>query len=242
MKRARMVAALIALVMVSHTLRAASSLSDAVAYWKLDEATGTRADATGNGHDLSASGAPGSASGQIGNALSLSGAATDHLFAADAPAVSPSGSFTYALWVYFTTKTKNHHLLNHGVFAPNAGYALRRYHAADKLQWGVSADGASTVIAELAAPPVGEWHLVIVGCDSAANEISIQLDDGAPVTAPHTGCAFDSAMDLKLGINQTGSTGTLDGRIDEAGLWHRALSGAERAELWNGGSGITWPF
>src|SRR5262245_52091702 len=93
--------ALLAVLLTQASVRASGSLSDAALYWSMEEASGVRYDVTGNGLDLTDANGPEDAAGKIGNAVSLVGPNLQQLYADNAPALSPAGSFTWAVWVYF---------------------------------------------------------------------------------------------------------------------------------------------
>jgi hypothetical protein len=74
-----------------------------VAYYKLDESTGTTCVDTVNGYSASDHGAVGSASGIISNAAVFNGA--NYLVAADTADLRFTGPFTVAGWFKVTTDT-----------------------------------------------------------------------------------------------------------------------------------------
>src|SRR6185295_10218115 len=76
-----------------------------VAYWKLDETSGSRSDSFGS-NTLTDNNTVGSTAGKVGNAAQFIQANTEYLSAADNAALSVADiDFTFAFWVYLDSKT-----------------------------------------------------------------------------------------------------------------------------------------
>lgn len=90
--------------------------------------------------------------------------------------------------------------------------------------------------------PNNTWHHVIAWHDSVKNEIGIVIDNGTPVTLAHTGGVQARPAEWFMLGASTASVRRMAGKLDEAGLWKRMLTAAERAALYNSGAGRTYPF
>jgi len=86
------------------------------------------------------------------------------------------------------------------------------------------------------------WHHVVVTQSGTTG--SIYVDGGTPVTSnvTYTGGASTSQTNYFAVYNNGSFTSYFTGRLDESGVWSRALSASEVTELYNGGSGLQYPF
>jgi len=111
------------------------------------------------------------------------------------------------------------------------------------LAWDTNNTLAATGLTASNTPPTtGAWHHCVVGCDSANQQIFSQYDGGTRATASLTSNGIRALSGaFRLGEWTGVVTGSLDNMtIDECGLWRRALSTADVANLYNGGAGL--PF
>jgi hypothetical protein len=82
----------------------------------------------------------------------------------------------------------------------------------------------------------GTWYFLV--CWRDGTNIYMEIDNsGSPQSAAWTKAQKDSTVDFYVG--RLGGT-YYDGLIDELALWHRALSAAERTQLYNSGNGVTY--
>lgn len=224
------------------------SLDQMVSYWKLEEASGTRADSHGT-NTLTDNNSVTSAAGKIGNASAYATASLQYLSVASNSTVQTGDiSFSISCWVYLTSKTTYRWVFNKdGLSAGQREYYLIYDFPADRWQFAVfrATDSAVTVNANtLGSPSLNTW--VHIGCyhDAANDQIGICGSGGAFDTQA-TGGALQAASNgpFQLGGNpRTPATLYMDGRIDEVGFWKRMLNANEWAALYNGGTGRTYPF
>jgi hypothetical protein len=208
-----------------------SLLTGLVSYWKLDEASGTRFD-TVSSNNLSDNGGVGSAIGKIGNAAEFD--TTNYL---STNTVLSSGPFTVSCWIYADTVTQPAGgIVNRYSNSVPADRTWTTYVANDDIVFGVLPTSLTVSNVVSAAT----WHLFIFWYDDVAQEIGIQFDTTIQTTPQTTGYPVTN-VDFTVGARSGGNT-EFDGRIDEVGIWSRVLTAAERTQLYNGGSGITYPF
>jgi hypothetical protein len=210
----------------------------AVAYWKLGEASGSRADSTGWGNTLTDVNTVTQAAGKVGNAAQFTRVNAESLTLADNVDLSTGNiSFGIACWVYLDTKATQQ-----GILVKWGGAGLREYYleynsGADRFRFHVSNDGTAdaVVIANaLGSPSVGTWYFIVCWHDADADTINIQVNDGTVNSTAHATGVFDSTWNFAIG-NLVGLF--LDGRVDEAGVYKPFPTAAERTWLYNGGSG-----
>lgn len=213
-------------------------LTDLVAYWKLDEASGTRFDSVGS-NDLTDNNTVGSATGRIGNAASFVAANIEYLSRASTADVQASGNFTFAAWIKPASIGNRMGVVNKGT--TGAEYILW-IDTTGQIKFALSANFTNRAETPSAISTT-EWWLVVASYDGTPrlwvrSESGTLLTDDGNATGHSIGAA-----DYEVGHYEVAGTPyPFNGLIDEVGFWKRVLTPAERTTLWNGGSGITYPF
>lgn len=217
-----------------------------VAYWKLDEASGTRVDSHAS-NDLTDNNTVTQAAGKIGNAAQFTRANQEYLSRADNADLSTGDiDYWFTAWVYLDSKPGNDMtIVSKDDGSPNREYRLYWEQAVDRFRFfAMDATGASigTVDANtFGAPSTSTWYFVVGYHSATDNEIGISVNGGAFDTAATTGAAGDSTGAFYIGLYDNPATKSWDGRIDEVGFWKRAKPTAnEVAALYNGGNGLPY--
>lgn len=222
---------------------------DLVAYWKMDEASGTRIDATGRGNDLTPHGAPSPIVGQVGGAAELVTASDDWFMANnDVDLCGQNNDFTWIGWVRVRA-----------VVAAGVATLLTKFRLSDGyydfnliydpgalgFSWLTSADlevvnnGTGSIQPE-------RWYCVEAYKDSVNEIIGLSVNT-MPVTGAITNNpTFTSNSPLYIG-GDIGDTpldiiSLADFDIDACGFWHRIFTNTERAQLYNHGLGLSYPL
>lgn len=225
-----------AIVIGDYTLAAptgpSSLLTDLIAFWKLEEASGTRNDSVG-AHHLTDVNTVTQATGRIGQAAQFTATNSERLSftLSGSPLVLSNESFTVSAWM-FPDSTQSSNAID-----SRPGFSL--YLASNTPRFYVEGAGSGDVgwgsaLANSAWSHIVGWHEQGVG-------IGISVNNGTPVTQSYTGGITNSAATFYLGC-YTVITAFVDGRMDAVGFWKRVLTSGERAELYNGGAGIEHPF
>lgn len=218
-------------------------LTNLISYWKLDEASGVRVDSHGT-NNLTDNNTVTSNPGKINLAGQFTKANSEYLsIASNATLQTGNVDFTFACWVY-ADSTPLVDILSKWKDVNNREYILIQ-NGAVVYQFYVSQNGTTqsdVVSATNYGPPqVNTWAYIIIWHDSGANTINIQVDNGVPNSAAYAvGVHIDTAA-FCIGNRDAGAR-HYDGRIDEVGFWKRVLTAAERTQLYNGGSGLAYPF
>lgn len=206
------------------------------AYWKLDEASGSRADSIGS-ETLTDNNTVTSASGVVSTAASFASATSEYLSKTDDAVLSMGAGvrMTLAGWFYFTGNTMG--MAGKWTGAPQNEYLI--YNQSDgTIRFYVSSDGTNAFNVGSRTPTLNAWHFVAVRYDGV--NISIRVDALAWENLAFTADIFNGTGAFEIG-RQAGVQ-YLNGRVDELGLWKVALTDAEVTELYNGGAGRTHPF
>jgi hypothetical protein len=211
-----------------------------ISYWKMDEASGNRADAK-DGDTLNDNNTVTSNTGIISNAGQFTAANSETLSIADNAQLSTGNiDFQFIAWAYMDSKGGFRTILAKGSGAGNYEYALRFNNSSDRYGFVVSNDGTATVEVlanNFGSPPLSTWTFLSAYHDSVNNIISISVNDGTANTTAHTTGVFDSTAAFVMG--SFASLAYWDGRVDEVGFWKRILTAGEVTELYKAGVGKT---
>ena len=215
-----------------------------IAWWKLDEASGSIAtDSAANGHTGTITGVTWTL-GKMGGALSFNGA-SDYVFASDAQSGGTTGAgldmgtrdWTVAAWVQTT---------NSGMVLSKMGFV----GGSNPDGWGLSVSGNGTVGAVLHKSGVatvnifsgdgatmndGQWHHIAVVFDRAGS-MSRYVDGLQSGTryslSSLSGQSIDNSNQVQIGArDQAGDRIYFRGAIDDARVYALALSAQEIAAL-----------
>lgn len=222
-------------------LQQAVNLSDGlVAYWTLDEASGTRADSIGDNDLLLA--VPGylvgSEAGVIGDAAQFTSLFTSQnstlLEAADDAALRfADGPWTLSFWA-------RHNGVDNTTFVYKGGEIIVAAYPPDELFEVRLLDGdpggatVASVQFMFAEFPGEGYHHYSIWYDGTT--LSAQVDGGGVKAGNGSGMTA-SAQPLWVGWHMAYSPHRPVAAVDELGKWDRVLTAAERAALYNGGRG-----
>lgn len=227
---------------------ASSLLTGLVAYWALDEASGTRADATGRGNSFATvNNAPGNTTGKVGSAIQLTSASSQWLKAAStADLTIGDNDCTIALWVCLDSKSGQRTFLSKWSDNTTADqeYTVQYVDSTNRFRFWIGGFSKSVDATTLGSPSLSTWYFIVAQHDAANDLIKIGVNAGTLDTAATAGVAPTShSMDLGLGSQKAQvSANQMDGRIDEVGIWKRLLTSGEITALYNAGAGRTYPF
>lgn len=212
------------------------------AFWKLDEASGTRADEWG-GNDLTDNNTVTGAVGKIGNACQFTAANSEYLSIADNASLSMGDfDFTLAGWVYLDSL---------GVIR----WAAAKYTTGTTQEYGINVDTANqmnffvsnngtaftNVVNTSVTLTTATWYFICAWHDATANTINLSVNNGTAASAAHTTGVWNGAASFVLGARAAG-TEPWNGRLDAWGVWKKVLTAGERTTLYNAGSGLETPF
>jgi len=225
-------------------------LNDLSAYWDLDETSGTRYDSTENNNDLTEATVVGYATGIQGNAADFEESDSDYMYALTETSLemnSTSQDFSISMWVKMESQNNYTGFLGKGDWTssswPDYAYQCMARPTVPRIQFSIG-DGTSSQgwLAPADSLPNGEWHHIVFVGDAANDTMYIYLDAGTPSsnTGWTTSTYVETTYDFRMGMARPSQY--MDGLIDEVGFWKRVLTSAEISALYNGGSGITYPF
>lgn len=226
-----------------------SLLSGLESYWKLDEysdrsAAVTRYDSKGSNHLTEPSSLVSTVVGKRGNALLL-GTATRVLTCADSPSISTGDiDFTFSAWLYVTEKSASAQIaISHWTTAKR-GHRIDWDVTTGKLRFIVGGGAGSSIgTVTNTTPNLSTWYHVIAEHDAANNKVRLYVNNGAAAEENTTGAAGNSDQVFVIGAEASLAGAQLwRGYVDEVGFWKRLLTAGERAALYYGGAGDSYPF
>ena len=208
--------------------------TDLVAYYNFNEASGNLLDQTANGNNGTNNGCEYGATGILGDAWTFVATNTDYIdCGSDFDLILDS--LTYAVWVKTTDNTLEQYIVGGGTAGNGFPYLFIR--ADNRFQFGAT---GGVVIGITSATVVRDgWHFIAVTYSTVTDDCKWYID-GSFLETDNVDASF-SDKPLVIGTRLI-SNKWFNGDIDEFGIWGRILTADEITELWNSGSGITYPF
>lgn len=214
-------------------------IGSATAYWKLGEASGSRADSIGS-NTLTDNNTVTQATGKVGDAGLFTRANSEYLSITDNTALSAGDiDMSIGVWVYLNTESAIQVFVGKQS-ASNAEYAVYYDNSDDRFKFVVrdTANTTHTIVtaSNFGAVSTSTWYYIVAWHDSSANTVNIQVNNGTANSSSTTGGVRDSTNQFRLGASTDGQYA--DARIDEVGFWKRLLTTNEKTALYNAGSGL----
>lgn len=223
-----------------------SLLTGLISYWKLNEASGTRADSVGS-NNLTDNNTVTRVLGKQSGAAQFVLANTEYLSVASNSSLQVGNEpFCICGWVYLSTNATTQSLFSKYNTSSNRQFLVDYVTGTNRFRFVVSPDGSATVTQVYAnnfgAPSTGTWYFICAWHDSVGDTVNIQVNNGTADSAAFVGGVFPTGNgDFTIGSNSGGGS-YLNGYADEIGFWKRLLTTEEKTRLYNSGNGITYPF
>lgn len=200
-----------------------------VSYYKFDGNTNDEKGA----HNATASGATSDPNGFFNQAYVYDGA-NDYMDTNQDVGIS---AFTVAGWFKLdsTSVAWNGIMSNNGVGGSANGFFFANYYGGNwQVQTRIAGVSANTIL--ISPVTLGStWHHIALSYDNGLWRTYLDGTNNASGTRTLTNA---NDYTLRLGNYYVGDTvNAWNGKIDEVGIWSRALSGTEISSLYNGGSG-----
>lgn len=222
-----------------------SLLTNLVAHWKLNEASGTRFDSHGS-NDLTDNNTVTSSTGKLGDAASFASASFEYLSRSDNADLSlgTDQAFSIAGWYKaaadpgFTGRpliVKRGGSLNSSEYAlwfPNTGYNF-------EFQVGNGSSNAS--VQSVAGVGTTAWVFFVAWHDPVSDTLNLQINNGTVQSIAWSSGTQNTSSNFAIGRDLGGWTGAYwNGLIDSVSFWKRTLTSDERTELYNSGNGLDY--
>ncbi len=218
-------------------------IDDIVSYYKFDEqdttGSGTIYDelGTNNGTNQGTD----NSSGLIETAYDYVSASTDYITLPASLQPTFDSDFTISLWVNPDTDGDNRvFFTSRNTASPNQGLRVLRLGANLNVifDFGASDKQFTTT----SAITTGNWYHIVAR--RSGTNVSIWLNGVMIDSASEVGydTNMSAPLDCQVGIKEDKSSEALDGILDELGIWERGLSDDEIEDLYNSGTGLSYPF
>ena len=213
-----------------------SVYDDAVSLWRLDEASGTRADSIGS-NDLTDNNTVGYQNmGPAGTVADFTAASSESLyFSPSSPGVIPStGDWSLSIW-YKDTGVDYAGIVG-DTTAANTGFQLfsRNNNTVDLYVGYTSGEKILN-----AASVTGGWHNAIFSYNDTTKLVSLVVDNGTPVTDT-LGADYNPVTAQRFKIGNSSRGAAYDGLVGRGGVWSRVLSAGDITSIFNAGKGKTY--
>ena len=214
-----------------------------VAWWELNEESGTRADSHGS-NDLTDEATVLFAAGKQGNAADFEKSNSESLSLADNADMSVADiDFMFTTWI----KPESHGVSDFFIGKAGTGtereYLVRLNSADSSVTWAIynAANEATTVNSGAATISNGTWAFVVMYYDTGASEIGISIDAGVFQTTGSAGTAHDDTGIFRLSGRHVSIDNPYDGLMDETNFWKNTIPGQDNIDwLYNSGNGRTY--
>ncbi|MCC6618787.1 MAG: LamG domain-containing protein [Chloroflexi bacterium] len=215
-----------------------------VAWWAMDEASGSRADSHTGGLTLTDNNTVAAAAGKHGNGADFESANSESLSRNDGSEFDMlTGDWTLAGWIKLeSAPASNFSIFSKYLTTGEQRAILFNKNTSNVLTFTTYSLGTATPVDTLAstfgALSAGVWYFVAIYHD-ATNDIKGIRVNATLDTVGYAAGVFDSTFLFLFG-RTGGSTNYFDGVMDEMCLWNKVLSADELDWLYNGGTGRTY--
>ncbi len=214
-------------------------IDNLVSYWKFDESSGNATDSVGSNTATATS--VSYVAAKINNGADMNGSSSNLSIGTSALVPTTSGqAMSVSFWI--NSDTASTASAYRQCFSFKYGM-LFRYSWGD----GGAAYGSAvyrTVSNSYATPNLSlsasTWYHIVIVYDGTNLKLYVNGSQSGSDIAVTAGVRYETGTNY-IGASEAGSD-FYDGKIDEFGLWSRALTSGEVTQLYNGGTGLQYPF
>lgn len=223
-----------------------------IAWWKMNEASGNRSDLVGS-HTLTDVNTVGSATGKIDNGADFELSNSEYMYNTSTDFhITGANPFSISLWFKAESLPGSG---TTGVFISNkknnnsVGDCFKMMISSSTdgneifCQTWASGGGFLTLDTGVAVSTGTWYHLVFVKAN--ASDWKVYVNNSLVAQSTSTRSNSSTALNgISIGAEDQEASGVsqyFDGVIDELGIWTKALDTTEIAQLYNSGTGITYP-
>ena len=210
-----------------------------IAYWELEESSGTRFDSKGS-NDLTDNNTVGQATGASciqGSCADSESTDTEYFSIADNAALSVTSDLSYCGWWNWESELQTH-IVDKYTDAPDKSYhTLVSATTLTSQVW----DGAGSSAVDTITKNTATWYHICMTYDASAGNIIHYLDGtGLGDNTSQKTSITDTDEDFNLGRQATDASTLMDGLTDEVGIWDKFLTSSEVDDIYNSGAGVPY--
>lgn len=219
-------------------------IDNLIAWWKLEEASGTRVDSHTSGYDLTDVNTVGQGTGKQGNCGDFERDNNECLYINDPFYIA--SAFSASFWVFIESDgsaANDQRLIDK--WYTSSEYIIRLNGNPLKIQALFSCSGGTVIATGATSITIASgWNHIVVTYDTT-NGAKIYLNGNTTPdgSAAAKGTVNNTTEPLTLGAARSSGgaiSSPLDGLLDEVAIWDKVLSSTEITELYNSGAGITY--
>lgn len=224
---------------ITVTVSEATLLTDLISFWKFDETSGDYADSIG-GNDLTPSDVLMAEDGKVGKCATLDADDSSYMSAGDAASLEITPPFSLSFWINTQDITTEwQYLLGKMNSNDRNGFYLHNHAGQITFELATNSTSATEGLCVLSATDT--WYHIVITYDGA--NAKGYLNNVIGLTKSMSLIPTYLTHEFLIGmITGDGGDAYSSFKIDELGIWSKVLSDAERALLYNGGSGLSYPF
>lgn len=216
-----------------------SLTTNLVAYYKLDDNTGTSAaDASGGGLTGTLIGSPTWTAAKINSGLSFGGT-SDYVKVLSFP-MGPD--FSLSCWINATSFPHSYNAIATCINATTDYWSplvkstgQLAYYINTGNQFSYDGTGANTLA-------TGTWYHLVFTYDSTGGSAVGYVNASVDGSISVFGTLPINTGEMRIGSQSNAAGREFNGIIDEVGIWSRALTSTEVTSLYNSGAGLQYPF
>ena len=206
-----------------------SLTNDLVSYWKLEEASGTRADVNNANNLADRNSNTTRAAGKLGFAAQFLAANSNQLWVSGGGTLGfGKEDFTTSGWIKFDDVSVSKGMWgkgNSGNTALTQAEWMLYKDANGKIYWVLSNGTASVQLDSGVTPTTGTWYFIVAWYSATDEKAYIQINGAAEVSTPYTAGPSDRGLEFSMGRT---CDRFFSGLIDSVGVWNRVLTDRER--------------
>ena len=228
----------------STTPAASDLLTDLLAYWPLDETSGSAADSSGNGYTGTLSGTISQGTGgKLGTCYNFEADSSGYInFGNTLGSLFDLQDVSVSCWINIESQPSNRAVI--GTW--NGDNCWMVYTTASEVVAVVNYGSGNVQTVSNSALSTGVWHHIIYTADRDGYThlyIDGAVQNDSDNISAGSAANLSTTNQLNVGTWGDGYTDAcFDGKLDEIGIWTRVLTADEVSELYNSGSGLAYPF
>lgn len=208
----------------------------------MDETSGNRNDSHTNTLHLSPTNTPSSITGKIGNAVTFLAASSQDVRRATESLIQPNASgFSLCMWMYASSGGSGIIFSKDTNANPNRQMLLQ-FAGTDPSFFVWDTTNALVSINWNQVVTLGTFAFLACRYNGTTRKASISINAGTPRVSAALGASLNVSGTAALVFGRRNAGDPANSTVDEAGYWSRELTDAEVTELYNGGTGKTYPF
>jgi hypothetical protein len=223
-------------------------LNGLVATWKLDESSDgsgqvNRADSGPNAFTLTDHNTTPSGTGKISNGGSFTAANTEYFSRADDARLRMGAAVFFDFWVNRASQATQA-ILSKGDTNTSNGEFVIYITSVPSFIFRLRTTAGNQNLTLSGGPYTNAWTYYYCYYDASAGKIYAGMNNSAVQELAINGTPYTGSGNLYVGaqLYNAGIVNTMNGLIDEVGIWDRVLTPDEILARYNGGAGLTFPF